>query len=90
MKVYFHVRGGGVGFGYGEMLRARPIEEMVLVDNLLKVSGSSKDTSGVFAGLEDKKVRFVPPLRARSRFDGILWREWNSSSSRLSLVVDEI
>lgn len=63
----------------------------MLVESLLKASGSSNDTSGVFAGFGERKVLFVTPLRARSRFEGVFCRESKiSSSSRLSLVVDEI
>lgn len=37
----------------------------MLIDTRLKASGSSNDASAVFVGFGDRKVRFVPPLRAR-------------------------
>ncbi len=65
----------------------------MLIDSRLKASGSSNvvDVSAVFDGLGERNDRLVPPLRAKSKFDGMFCKDSRiSSSSRLTLIVDVV
>ena len=63
---------------------------MVLIESLLNASGSSKpgplDLGGF--GVRNVFVRVVPPLRARSKFEGMFCSDSKRSSSRLGLDVE--
>lgn len=63
---------------------------MVLIERRLNASGSSSVASAVFALLGERNVRFVPPFKARSRFDGIESKPYNSSEvlSKLGFCLD--
>ena len=69
------------------MLLARPIEDIVLIDSLLNASGSSNELSPGLATPGERYVLFVPPFKARSKFDGMLCDSSGSSSSNLCLAV---
>lgn len=70
--------------GNGDTPLDCPNDEIVLIDNLLKASGSSNEASALFAGLGDKYVRLLLPLRARSKLLGIFCKDSNRSPSSLS------
>lgn len=56
-KAFFHVFGLDEGsLGNGETPLDCPNEEIVLIESLLKASGSSSDASVVFAGFGDRYV----------------------------------
>ncbi len=67
------------------------MDEAVETESRLNASGSRRDVSVPFGGLDERNVLLIPPFNAKSKLEGMLCRESYISafSVRASLVVDD-